>query len=445
MQDSPNKGMTHKVNHSAMENAQSGTDPHGHAGTGRTHHDNIQPTSSSFSDYAANPGMVGRLAGEASSVAGDTHSNLMYPPGPQSFSEVGNYNVAGSLNAPDFAYVLQRPGVVPMGESVSSSVDISMSGRSPQLQLQPGSYGANRMHQRSQRRDSTNSLPMTSRSYDRNDPEMLNDQRRHSHMGNRSGPSQQVPAGSHSSYGAQHDMNSAVISPRTGTNHGLNEPPAHLNGAYQQAHDLGLGAPELQQQHAVYGNAQAYLQQQHVALQQQQVLLQQQQVALALQQEQLRAYGIGAPGMNLNGGIPNNGLTPFPGLPNGGIGAIPSNAMAGIPNNGIANIPNSGIPSGISDINLGGVMPTNVGMNQYGTTGGGYYYVSSSASDGTPMLSASSNPMAQAGLPMGTLPMPNVGGQLPNMSGYQANVDPNATQDQSFHPPGSGAYRGMNM
>ena len=427
MQESPTRGIVQSNDLSGNQGHQA-MDPHGRGV--HAQHNNMPLTSSSFSDYAANPGMVGRLAGDASSVAGDTRSNPMYPPGPQSFQDVGNYgSFTGSLNAPDFAYVLQRPGVVPMGESVSSSVDISISGRSPQYQLQPGSYGANRMQQRSQRRDSTNSLPITSRSFDRNDSEILDDQRRHSHMGNRSGPSQPQSVGGHGSYGGQHDTNPSVMSPRSRNLYGGNDPPSILNNAYQQAHDLTLGSPELQQQHAAYGHAQAYLQQQHAALQQQQALLQQQQVALALQQEQLRAYGISAPGMNFNG------AAPFPGLPNGGMGVIPGNAMHGIPNNGMAGV--------LPDMNFGGVMPTNAGTNQYGTTGGGYYYVSSS--DGTPMLSASSNPMAQPGLSMGALPMHSMGGQLPNSSGYHANFDPNANQDQNFHPPGSGGYRGMNM
>jgi hypothetical protein len=138
-----------------------------------------------------------------------------------------------------------------------------------------------------------------------------------------------------------------------------------------------------------YGNAQAYLQQQHAALQRQQAVLQQQQAALALQQQQLRSYGIDPALFNSNASNPNG--------------------------------------SNVS------------GSNQFGQTGGGYYYASSV--DGTPMMMPNQG-VSQHG-------MASTYGMSPhhqNVGSYQNNFDDSRGGGQGFHPPNANNYRGgMSM
>ena len=143
-----------------------------------------------------------------------------------------------------------------------------------------------------------------------------------------------------------------------------------------------------QQQQLAYGNAQAYLQQQHAALQQQQALLQQQQAALALQQQQLQAYGINPGLLNANGAVNANG----------------------------------------SNFN---------GMNQYGQTGGGYYYVASA--DGTPMMVPNQQGVAQQG-------MANAYGMPQQHDQYGGSYQNNfADGSQGFNPPNPAANYGGGM
>jgi hypothetical protein len=128
----------------------------------------------------------------------------------------------------------------------------------------------------------------------------------------------------------------------------------------------------------LYGNAQAYLQQQHAALHQQQVMLQQQQAALALQQQQLQAYG-----MN-------------PVLLNG------------------------------NQSNLTGAQFNN--MNEFGQTGGGYYYVAS----------ADGNPRNHGIAPQGMVAHNGMAGQQQhNIGGYG---NPRGGNNPMMSPPGSNQY-----
>jgi hypothetical protein len=308
--------------------------------------------SASYTDY----GHSNVAADNASVVSGQ----LPYASGPLSYNGAGYPTgfLQNSFNEVDFAYALQRPGVVPMGDqSVASSVDLSNAGLS-QLQQQQllSSMGANnRNHLRTaQRRASSN---MTSRSYgdtgdvsvDRGNtlgfapgsvgtaPGGLG-QQMSSSMQMSGAMAQQVPSslnqplsaslGQQLPYGSQQSYGGGppadALAQQAMMMQALEDP--RLQQTQQVQQDPNSMANNLQQQYA-----QAYLQQQHAALQQQQLLLQQQQAALALQQQQL-VYGL-SPGM--------------------------------------------GGQNGEQQQQLGG-------MNQYAQPNQGYYYVTSA--DGTPMM-----------------------------------------------------------
>jgi hypothetical protein len=342
--------------------------------------------SSSLSDFAVQPGITGSLAGDNTSVGGAISGSRYFSGGPQSYSD---NTYAGVPTEPDFAYALQRPGVVPMGESVSSSVDMSSHSKQQQHRGTGSSYGSSssRNHvqqQQQQRTNQRNSLgALTSRSYGDID-HGGGDPRRQSlnvSLG-------QMSYNSQSSYGGQYDMGvgSVASHPSNGLARAFGEEPTYhpqdLPSSVQSGGDF-------QNQHVAYGNAQAYLQQQHAALQQQQALLVQQQAALALQQQQLQlqAYSVN---------------------------------------------PNV-IPSASGARNL-------TGVDQYGQIGGGgqggYYYVSSA--DGTPMLLQNPGGMQRQHQQSG---MPNPYGQHNNNPGYPN--DRGNYNGQGFHPASSnGNYQG---
>lgn len=323
--------------------------------------------SASYTDYANV--QAGRVGNESDSVVSGQNGYLS---GPLSYTEAGYQSsfLQNSFNEVDFAYALRRPGVVPMGDSVSSSVDLSAAGLTQQQQQHLlESYGGNsRGHLRSaqQQRRVPNSMP--SRSFgEMGDPTV---DRGNTHMfapgslGTAPGAlSQQMPSS------LQMGLSMAQQSPST-----LNYQPAPSLGqnlAYgnqgiflggtsadsfgqqgfvmqsledpmmQHQQDPNLMANSLQQQ-----MAQVYLQQQHAALQQQQFLLQQQQAALALQQQQLQAYGLSPANHQLNA------------------------------------------------------------MNQYSQPNGGYYYMT--AADGTPMM-----------VPTSGLAQPGAYGLTQQPSGYE--------------------------
>jgi hypothetical protein len=324
--------------------------------------------SASYTDYAN--AQSGRVGNETDSVvSGQTG----YLSGPLSYTEAGYQSslLQNSFNEVDFAYALRRPGVVPMGESVSSSVDMSATGLTQQQQQHLlESYGGNSRSQlraAQQQRRIANSMP--SRSFGEvGDPTV---DRGNTHMfapgslGTAPGAvSQQIPSslqmGSSIAQQSPSTLNYQTV-PSLGQNLPYGNQGMYLSGnsvdsfgqqgfilpsledpMMQHQQDPNLMASSLQQQ-----MAQVYLQQQHAALQQQQLLLQQQQAALALQQQQLQAYGISPASHQLNA------------------------------------------------------------MNQYAQPNGGYYYVTSA--DGTPMM-----------VPTSGLSQPGAYGLQQQPTGYEA-------------------------
>jgi type II secretory pathway pseudopilin PulG len=336
--------------------------------------------SSSMQDYGNQQNV--RL-GEEASLASGAHPFLN---GPQSYSEAGTSGLLpGTLTELDFAYALQRPGVVPMGESVQSSVDMS-SGPMPgygqssfhhhyqqhhsnQSQM-VGSYGSNPVSQpgSQKRRTAAGAVPMTSRSY--GEGSVVSAPLEISHH------QSQIMYGSNRIVGGAPAADIAVAgnvaSPATSTVVGNNPPSGSLSSGVAPGTfpDDGIlpNPPALvgavpNHGFPVYGNAQAYLQQQHAALQQQQLLLQQQQAAIALQQEQLRAYGINQVMLTANGGGTG-------GVPNG----VGMNAQAFAP-------PNFGAYGTVA---APGMMPSSSVAPP-----GAFYYMT--GVDGTPILVAANS------------------------------------------------------
>lgn len=339
--------------------------------------------SASYTDYANT--QSGRVGNETDSVVSGQNGFMS---GPLSYTEAGYQNsfLQNSFNEVDFAYALRRPGVVPMGESVSSSVDLSTTGLSQQQQQHLlESYGVtSRGHLRSaqQQRRVANAMP--SRSFGDGDPSAG----RGNHHMFAPGSLGTAPGGVSQQMPSSLQMGLAMAQQSPGT---LNYQPASSLGqniAYgnqgiylggtsvdsfgqqgfvmpttlddpmmQQQQDPNLMANSLQQQ-----MAQVYLQQQHAALQQQQLILQQQQAALALQQQQLQAYGLSPVGHQLN------------------------------------------------------AMNT---MNQYSQPNGGYYYITSA--DGTPMMIPTSG-LAQPGAY--GLPQQPTGYDGTSFNGQLGGIDP---------------------
>lgn len=359
--------------------------------------------SASFTENASgnNSSLVGTGTDAPSVVSGPQ----LYTSGPLSYTNAGYPSgFMNSFNEVDFASALQRPGVVPMGESVSSSVD--MGGLSSYQQQQIfGSLGGNN---RNLVRATQGA--MASRSYggmgeipqDRNSlgfapgsvgttPSGMGQQRSSSmQLGSSLGQqphgmfNQQLSAsfGQELHFGnAGAGVPSNLLSQQSGMTQAMDDQimQAQMHQMQMQMQQDPTTIANTLQQHLVYGNAQAYLQQQHAALQQQQLLLQQQQAALALQQQQLQVYGLN------------------PGMVNGAPAAYNQNAGQ------------------------------HAAMNQFGQADGGYYYVTSA--DGTPMMvSAASVGQAGAyGLPQQAS---SYGGASIDSHGQQGVYDPRFYQQQ---------------
>ena len=306
--------------------------------------------SSSMTQFGMNQGL--RLLGSSSGA----HPGFS---GPQSFSESGvSLGFPGSFNEVDFALALHRPGVVPMGDSVTTATTSTTSmssgnnSRSNYNQTSVGSFGtAQVLHYSSQqRRFATGSVPRTSRSLNEGElapadapiPTLIN-----SHL-------EQV------AYSSSQETGIGIGTPIVGTPIELKPPQVEIsvdppmkpedekipdrppsatrskptgydtpdkmhattedttptktedNSAPATNPNSTTSALQPNQSLGVYDSSQVY--QQHLAamqqqFQQQQLLLQQQQATLALQQEQLRVYysnlsnaaGIGAPQFGIPG------------------------------------------------------------------------------------------------------------------------------------------------
>jgi hypothetical protein len=336
-----------------------------------------------------------------------------YVSGPQSYSEVGPSSVIlGSFTELDFAYALQRPGVVPMGESVTSSIDMSSGpvagyGQSPFHPVQHhqssivGSYGSNLVSQagNQKRRIAAGAVPLTSRSYGEGDVvSAALEATLHQQPPNvsiMSSPDSRMGAGADTGDLAAGNIvnpsRAVVGNPASGSL--ATQPPSTDDMSLQSS--LLLGGGNFQNYNfPMYGNAQAYLQQQHAALQQQQLILQQQQAALVLQQEQLRAYGINQAYMNAN------------------TTNVPSISAAGM------NPPNFTFVGAAP-----GMMPTGGA-----TTPGAFYYVQ--GVDGTPIL-VGANPNSMGG---GQIPSGHISGMTTGMVRQQI---PGMQAMPSMPPPAS--------
>lgn len=245
--------------------------------------------------------------------------------GPQSFSESGNsVCLPGSFNEVDFALALHRPGVVPMGDSVTtattSTASMSSGNQSSNQSSQVGSYGSHQVlnYSNQQRRFAAGSVPWTSRSFNEGDQAPIGsaaiptviDSRIQQVLYSSSnecrmeiGPPIELKAqveisadppielkgentpkqpASETIIKTAGQLPSEIIQPTIEDNSASATNPSSITNHMQPNQNLG-----------VYDDPQIY-QQQLVAMQQQfqqqQLLLQQQQAALALQQEQLRAY-----------------------------------------------------------------------------------------------------------------------------------------------------------
>lgn len=305
-----------------------------------------------------------------------------YASGPFSYSEIGYPTgfLQNSLNEVDFAYALQRPGVVPMGgDSVASaSVDLSTVASVSQLrqnanhnQVQTNTFHA------SSGKESQSYSDVLESSSTRNSQAFTPGS-----VGTAPGYlGHQMPEYLHLKNSPSNEA-SSIMGPHANLSSLPHHAATFMSFGGQQAMLMqGLGDPILlQQQDAtslanslheqlVYDNAQVYLQQQHVALQQQQMMLQQQQAALALRQQQLQVYGFapGAVGLGVQGGQM-------------GSDSIAAQQFVGT-------------------------------MNPYSQSAGGYYYVT--AADGSQVM------VSAAGIP-------NQG----------AGMDPRMFQDPSRYPNG---------
>jgi len=274
--------------------------------------------SSSMTQFDSDVGV--RIVGYASSFSGAQPIIT----GPQSFSESGNSVILpDSFNEADFALALRRPGVVPMGDSVTTATTSTTSlssgntsrsnhNRSGVQISRVGSYGSNQIihHGSQQQRMSMGGIPRTSRSFGEGDVAPT--------------PSTTVPTVIDSIhqqmiYASSNDsaidtVQSLVLK---GQIENINDPPIEIKddsilqrpesptstksegpvNEHSRVADTTLPSEGLtaggSQKKEVFDTSQAY-QQQIAAMQQQfqqqQLILQQQQAALALQQEQLRAY-----------------------------------------------------------------------------------------------------------------------------------------------------------
>jgi len=309
--------------------------------------------------------------------------------GPQSFSETGcSVGVPGSFNEGDFALALHRPGVVPMGNSVTTATTSTTSMSSGNNSLsnynqnnnhtsQIGSYGTNLVadHGNQERLLTADNIYRTSRSFGERDivpavPIVIGSGHQQvlyssSHEdGMDIGPPIEVKTPVEISVDPPTELESEEIPqrPRSTTSKktaGQPPPPSFPKKTQTQSEDDSAAATtsntatnhfQLRQNLGVYDSPQIY-QQQLAAMQQQfqqqQLLLQQQQAALVLQQEQLRVY-YSAAGMN----VQQFGI---PGAPANPTAAI-NTQQFGIPDTSTTPVPNASATPGISG-------------QQYGTAG----------------------------------------------------------------------------
>jgi hypothetical protein len=357
-----------------------------------------------------------RLSDDASILSSGPQN---YISGPQSYNDTGPTSIIpGSFNELDFAYALQRPGVVPMGESYSSSVDMSIgpsvSGHAPYIIQQHqgiGSYDANlgNMGENSNRQHAT---VTTSRSFGEGDV--------------RNAAKTDIDQNSYM-YASSHDINGVAETGRVSNNPsgaprtiGQNTSTMSTQSVESQSQLLHSMLPPLPAQKSTgasvasmdstngnsdemasrnqglahlgrFGShdARAFFQQQQVALQQQQMILQQQQAALALQQEQLRAYGMNQAMLGFNSTAAN--MTSA-GMISGGIappGTAATAAMSAMTaqhqqqqlqqsHYGVASL------SGVGSVGTAGSVAGSTAPSVASLTNGGYCYVT--AADGTPIL-----------------------------------------------------------
>lgn len=339
--------------------------------------------SSSLNDYGKRHEVTNRFSEDGASVVSNSQ---LYPSGPQSYSEAGYRGDAQrSINEVDFVYALQRPGVVPMGEPIASSVDMSEGlNRYHRPQHAMVSHGISHMNQRGVPTRGTSAIGLGSRSFGDNHSDSVAGARRHS-IGTAQSLGQYLPHGGQGSFGGQMDYFGNGIPLRNGMIQALGD-PLHQMDNPQILQDSMMSGNINQ---LAYGNAQAYLQQQHAALQQQQALLQQQQAAIAHQQQQLQAYGIDSALVNTNPNVPNFSA-----------------------------------------------------RNQFVQTGSGYYVVSSMDSSAIMM----SNPGVSSDVSQDGISNDYWGSQHQSTGYYQNSFDDGRGTNQALHPPNGIAFRGgMSM
>ena len=277
----------------------------------------------------------------------------------------------GSFNEGDFALALHRPGVVPMGDSVTTATTSTTSmssgnnSRSTYNQnsnqtSQIGSYGTNLVsnHGNQERRFTTGNIPRTSRSFGESDvvtavsatiPKVIGSAHQQvlyssSHENRMDiGPPIEVKAPVDMSVDPPMELQSEKIPKRPSSaasvKTGEQSPPEKTqasssgNSASTNSSNSATNNAQPIQNVGVYENARVYeqrLAEMQQQFQQQQFLLQQQQAAIAMQQEQLRyfsnisnatgmnvqQFGIhGAPAATMNAqqfGIPGTPTTPVP-------------------------------------------------------------------------------------------------------------------------------------
>ena len=353
--------------------------------------------STSYSDLPNNSQFVNN--NDDASMGGMSNPHLYQSIG-QSYTDAsygGTWH--GSVEA-EFAYALQRPGVIPMGGSVAS-FDLSV-GQNSQHASVGGSYGGNRSIQNLGQHLPSNANTISSRSFGGNiadpiseasrvslggaaaslgqyPPSSLRQQHQQAlppgtSLGQDGGPSSLGPqlggpAPTPSSLGQQVLQHGSYNLGIYGSGQQPSSIPQSIDPANVSMAQAGLLQDSLLGADPAF--AQAYLQQQHAALQQQQALLQQQQAALALQQEQLRSYGVN-PGL-----FNSNNLATVGSSVNQFGQQAPQQLVGQQPQQMIAQ------------------------QSEQGSNNGGYYYVT--AADGTPMLVSNQvmpqQQQGQAGVP----------------------------------------------
>lgn len=296
--------------------------------------------SSSFSDYPNSMGGIVNGSGDATSVAS---GQPRLASGPQSYSGTGFSTglPSGSYNDVDFVFALNRPGVVPMSDSVTTSdvgsiyqqtISNSIGSTRWSLRGQPqlGQYSTvvsrsfgETMVDTSNRANASSELAFSAKSLNRqpsasygqvpgrDEGQVPTSMSRHipNHIPHHVSQQLVGSVGDQMSYLSQSQASFAA----SDVQHSMmtvQDPMNQMGGTMPLESDPSQFASDLQQQQLAYGSAQAYLQQQHVALQQQQMMLQQQQAALALQQQQLQAYGLNPALLNptlMPGAAPLNG------------------------------------------------------------------------------------------------------------------------------------------